>query len=105
LLQRVGVRTLADAFDLQAGDDLRKPGLELYRERIRLQVSDGNGSTKMLYLKRYRRPPTGPQLRRMFATGLFHSSAYHEKRFNRRLRQIGVPTARLLAFGQEMGGP
>jgi heptose I phosphotransferase len=105
LLHVAGIKCLDDAFNLPAGVEMRKPGLEPHRDRLCLQASDGNGSTKTLYVKRYGRPPIGQQLRRICSVGPFQGSAYAERYFIKRLSLIGVPTMRCLAFGQDMAGP
>lgn len=101
---KLGWRSMEDVFSYQSGQDLRKPGLHSYRERIRIQFPDGNGSASAYYLKRYDHPPLAEQLRRIHEYRPTRSSAAREIHFIKRLGQIGVPSLRSVAYGQEMSG-
>lgn len=103
-LSRLGWKTIADVFAYQRGSDLRKPGLDSHRERIRIQFPEGNGSASAYYLKRYDHPPFAEQFRRIREFRPTYSSAAREMHFIKRLAQIGVPSLRSIAFGQEMTG-
>lgn len=104
-LVQAGITDLSHGLSHPLGESLGKPGLDAYRQRIRLRIPGVNGSARTLYLKRYHHPPLGEQLRRMAATGLFRSSASHETRFIKKLGILGIPTLRTLARGQCMNGP
>lgn len=104
-LAQAGITDLSQALSHPLGESLGKPGLDAHRQRIRLRVPGVNGCPRMLYLKRYRQPPLGEQLRRMASTGLFRSSASHEARFIKKLGILGIPTLHSLARGQRMHGP
>ncbi|MEK6642476.1 MAG: lipopolysaccharide kinase InaA family protein [Planctomycetota bacterium] len=104
-LSRAGLHRIEDILITTIGESLGKPGLQSYRERIRLSLSDGNGQCRTWYLKRYRHPPLREQIRRMMATGRDRGSAHHEVRFARKLNAIGVPSLMTIAHGQLMNGP
>ncbi len=103
-LEAAGLRRVEDMLNTTIGESLGKPGLQTHRERIRLNLSDGNGHSRTWYLKRYRHPPLREQIRRVFSTGRDRGSAYHEVRFARKLNAIGVPSLRTIASGQLMKG-
>jgi heptose I phosphotransferase len=105
ILARAGVQGADDIFALQNGDSLQKPGLATHRDRIRLELSNGNGNSHTLYLKRYRRPPFREQLWRIASSGARRSSAGRESHFIKRLSEIGIPTVKRVSDGQEMSGP
>ncbi len=103
-LSKLGWQTIEDVFAYQQGRDLQKPGLDSYRKRIRIQFPEGNGSASAYYLKRYDHPPLSDQLRRIREFRPTYSSAAREMHFIKRLAQIGIPSLRSIAFGQEMTG-
>ncbi|MHC5004217.1 MAG: lipopolysaccharide kinase InaA family protein [Planctomycetota bacterium] len=88
-------RAELDAFDalMQAGGPrLEKAGLPHWRERVVLELEG-----RTFFLKRYRRPPWGEQLRR--ALHGRRSTADAEWSWLRRLAELGVPAPRPVAFG------
>lgn len=103
-LARLGWRDVDDVFSFRGGQNLCKPGLQPSRERIRIKLSEGNGSATAYYLKRYESPPMADQLRRIREFRRSRSTAAREVHFIKRLARIGVPTLRSIAYGQEMAG-
>ena len=93
-LEQAGLGSVDGAFALSQGQDLSKPDLGT-RRRTRLTVTDSQGRTHELYLKRY-----GPR-RWWRRLGKFTSPARREFGAIRRVRQAGVPTMQALVMGEE----
>jgi len=101
-LQAAGLNGFKDMFRYGAGEDMDKPGLAPHRDRIRMEVANNHGETKVFYLKRYRHPPLSEQLRRIRECGLKSSSGWREMHYIKKLSLLGIPTMRGVAFGQRM---
>ena len=101
LLKRNGLDTLDALFAVSHGQSLRKPGLDAWRERIRLTVDDRDGQ-RMLYLKRFRGPP--PRVRREVRKSASGASsvAGMEWTWMHRLAGDGIPCVKPVAFGEEL---
>ena len=83
------------------GTVLGKPGLETWRQRLRLTLNF-EGSERTFYLKRFDRPPrrVGREVR---SSGTQAGSlAGLEWTWMRRLAADGIPCARPVAFGEEI---
>lgn len=104
MLRSVGIHDFEDIFQYDDGENLWKPGLDSYRDRIRMVVRNGAGGSRTFYLKRYRRPPLGAQLRRIWECGRKKSTGWREIHFAKHLARIGIPAIRGVAYGQEMNG-
>ncbi len=113
LLIRAGLTNLKDVMAYQGGDNLQKPGLPPFRDRIRLELCDNVGDKgagcnqkepRIYYLKRFHKPPFREQLRRMRESRITMSSAWREVHFIKVLTLLGIPAARSVAFGQKMKG-
>jgi hypothetical protein len=104
MLTRAGLRSFQDILESTIGKSLRKPGLQSYRDRIRLELPDENGDQRVFFLKRYVRPPLREQLRRMWETSRSHGTAWREVHFAKELARQGIPTVRMVAFGERMRG-
>lgn len=104
LLAGIGIQNVAGAFKLEMSDRLDKPGLQPHRDRLRLRTRDHQGRDLVLFIKRYRRPPLRDQLRRIFEADRTHSTSYREYQTARRLMELGIPTMRAVAVGEEMSG-
>jgi hypothetical protein len=100
-----GLDSVAGIFRFTGGERLDKPGLEPWRERLRLTLPAGDGPPRTFYLKRFSRPPLRRQVQRWLAGGLEISTAGCEWRNVCRLAEAGIPAAQAVAFGQEMRGP
>ncbi len=87
------------------GQPLDKPGLQSWRRRSRLTLTDETGQTRVFYLKRFVRPPLLAQIERLRLGSLRHGTAWIEWRNIRRLVAAGVPTMRPIAFAETMAGP
>ena len=103
-LQHNGLMGMADAFSFSRGVRLDKPGLG-HRERIRAVLDDPEGGQKILFLKRYNRPPLRAQIRRVAAGMVWHGTAWREFQAIKALSAGGIPTMRLVAVGERMQGP
>ncbi len=102
ILQKLGLSSLTAAFSIQAGDQMRKPGLAGHRDRIRLTATDADGNPVYYFMKRYSRPPLGEQLRRIWEAGAKRSTARREAKAVELLNGVGVPTMEVVAYGEEM---
>lgn len=105
LLASQGLHTLDDFFAIQHGDRLDKPGLENWRQRWRLRLSDGHGRSGTFYLKRFERPPWSRQWHRWLEGGWSLSTAGVEWSNARALADAGIRAVEPVAFGQSMCGP
>ena len=101
LLRANGLGSLEALFAASHGESLQKPGLDAWRERIRLTVKD-DGRQRLLYLKRFRDPP--PRARReVRRSGSGASSvAGMEWTWMHRLAGDGIPCVKPVAFGEEL---
>ncbi|MCH8150150.1 MAG: hypothetical protein IH987_19595 [Planctomycetes bacterium] len=98
-----GLDTLDRLFEPSTGECLGKPGLNTWRERIRLTIQH-DGDEQKLYLKRYRDPPAAArrELRRT-GTGTRSLAALEWTRM-RQLAQDGIACVEPVAFGEELVG-
>ncbi len=103
-LEAMGLRRLEDVFAFKGGELKSKPGLSSHRERIRFEIVGPGDARRAYYLKRYDRPPLGEQLRRCIESKSKRSTAWRELHFIKRLGEIGIGTARPVAFGEKMTG-
>lgn len=92
--------TFQELLDSAAGRPMDKPGLEQHRRRVRLDFGE-----KAFYLKRYDRPPPATQLRRIWESKAKRSTAWREFHFIKRLGEVGISTAKPIAFSEKMAGP
>lgn len=101
-LRNAGLDSL-DALFAAAGQNLGKPGLEPWRQRIRLTLSVG-GADKTFYLKRFTRPPPSARREvRRSGTGA-RSVAGMEWSWMRQLASDGIPCVEPVAFGEQLRG-
>lgn len=103
-LQANGLSSLPSFFEYSGGESLGKPGLASWRQRLRLDLRDANGTSHTLYLKRYGQPSLRQQLGRMLRGRWFESTAGLEWRILNQLSAAGIPAPEPVAFGQEMAG-
>ncbi|HWL94823.1 MAG TPA: lipopolysaccharide kinase InaA family protein [Phycisphaerae bacterium] len=104
-LDATRIQTVEDVFAHEQGRHLTKPGLSPHRDRLQLSLPVDAGRSLAAFLKRFRRPPLGEQLRRIFEGGRRYSSGRREARFAKQLWSLGVPTLSTVAYGQSMWGP
>lgn len=104
LLECHGLTSLESLMSYADGERLDKGGLPAWRERLRLELTDGRGETKTFYLKRYRQPPWSAQLDRVRAGAAGHGTAWIEWRWMRKLHAAGVGCVQPGAFGESMAG-
>lgn len=104
LLRSAGLGSLSALFAWNSGERLDKAGLEGWRQRWRIRLTDAHGAPWTLYLKRFDRPP----LRRQWERCRLHSrmsTAGIEWQNARDLANMGVRAAQPVAFGEQMVGP
>ena len=101
LLADAGLDTLDGAFAYRGGEDLVKPGLGT-RRRTRIELTASDGSSHVLYLKRYGPERWSDRLKRFLTYGRC-SPASVEFDNIRAAQRCGVSTMDALAFGHEMG--
>jgi hypothetical protein len=104
LLTQLPVTSLKQAMTADIGEPLDKPGLRSWRRRSRLVLKDLMGADRVLYLKRFLRPPVEAQVARMLLGAWRHSTAWLEWNNILRLQAAGVPTMRPIAFAEKMAG-
>ncbi len=99
-LRERGLDSVAGAFAFAGGEDLGKPGLG-HRRRTRLRVPDASGRPRELYLKRYRREPLLPAIRRCLRAGRWQGPGRAEFENIVAARFAGVPTMEPIVCGEE----
>jgi hypothetical protein len=105
LLAAHELRDLPAFFEQQQGERLDKPGLEPWRQRWRITLSDTDGDEQTFYLKRFTHPPLNRQIDR-WKTGQFaRSTAAVEFDNAHQLAAAGITAIVPVAFGQQMAGP
>ncbi len=102
LLTQLGVRNLREAMTAEIGQPLDKPGLGTWRRRSRVVLHDLMGGDRVLYLKRFLRPPLQAQVERVRMGAWGHGTAWTEWSNIQRLEEIGVPTMRPIAFAEKV---
>lgn len=105
LMTQLGLADFGEAMAADVGERLDKPGLQSWRRRDRLRLTDSLGQERTFYLKRIVAPPPADQWARVFSGSLCHSTAWVEWDNIRRLNELGVPTMRAVLFGEKMRGP
>jgi tRNA A-37 threonylcarbamoyl transferase component Bud32 len=104
ILEKAGLGSFREIINCSSGKSLRKPGLQSYRDRVRLELTDQTGNRRVFFLKRYVRPPVREQLRRLWESRGAHGTAWREAHFARELARQGIATLRTVAFGEQMRG-
>jgi len=99
-LRAKGLDTIDGAFAYQGGEDLVKTHLGT-RRRTRVHVTDAEGRTRPLYLKRYGPERWAARLRRRWTYGRWCSPAAVELANIRAARQAGLPTMQEVLFAEE----
>lgn len=101
-LEPLGLRDLKQAMAAPIGEPLDKPGLETWRRRSRVVVQDLAGGPRVLYVKRFLRPPLKAQIERVRMGAWRHGTAWIEWNNIRRLEAIGVGTMRPIALAEKV---
>jgi hypothetical protein len=96
-----GLDSLDALFAYTSGQRLDKPGLDPWRERLRLTLRDGERE-RVFYLKRFFYPPrrAGRAMRRSGAGA--PSLAGNEWAWIQRLTADGIPCVEAVAYGEEV---
>ncbi|UCD28882.1 MAG: hypothetical protein JSV03_17700 [Planctomycetota bacterium] len=105
LLTANGLRNLDAVFQWNQGQRMDKPGLEPWRQRWRIIMSEGRGREHTFYLKRFQNPPWRRQLARWLNGYWTSSTAGIEWHNSRQLSAAGLASVQAIAFGQRMKGP
>jgi len=101
LLRDNGLCSLDTLCTESLGECLHKPGLDAWRERLRLTLTHPSGP-QAVFLKRFLHPPSrARQAVRASGTGAT-SVAGLEWAWMRRLAADGIPTITPIAFGEEL---
>ena len=105
LLVSSGFVDLPAFFAWQQGERLDKAGLAGWRQRWRISLSEQDGRKRVMYLKRFDRPPTGRQFDRLKLGRPWTATAAIEWQNAMQLQAMGVRAAQPIGFGQQMAGP
>jgi hypothetical protein len=105
ILAEQSLDTLDALFQVKGDLELAKPGLPSWRRRIRLELASSEAQSRVLYLKRYKTPPFGRQVRRMVSGRAWRSTAWIEWNWMCMLARCHIAAAEPVAFGEEMIGP
>ena len=98
-----GCGSLDELFAIPNDDSLSKPGLDGWRERIRVTLSI-NGQPRTWYMKRFSRPPAAVRRECRRSGSGAKSVAGVEWTWLNRLSGEGIPCAKAVAFGEEFRG-
>lgn len=99
-LVREGLDTVDGAFTYRGGLDMTVPNLG-HRERMRLEVCCGDGSRRVLFMKRYGREPLWWRIRRWLTYGPHKSPAGVEIENIRTVHDLALPTIPEALGGEE----
>ena len=102
-LRARGLDSLDGLFSVTNDESLSKPGLDPWRERLRLTLKIA-GTERTFYLKRFRNPPAGA--RREVRRAGCRASSMAGLEWNRihELTRDGIPCPRPVALGEEFHG-
>lgn len=101
MLSENGLDSVEALFKVCSATNLGKPGLDPWRQRLRVTVRDG-GAERVLYIKRYENPP--PRAVREAKRAGARSVAGVEWCWIERLARAGIPTVRAVAVGESFRG-
>ncbi|MHC5109638.1 MAG: lipopolysaccharide kinase InaA family protein [Planctomycetota bacterium] len=96
-----GFDTLDALFDVVDAESLTKPGLDSWRERLRIRLTFADRPV-VLYLKRFTDPPPRALRDVRRSRDRAHSMAGLEWFWMNRLAELGVPTITPLAWGESL---
>jgi len=102
-LRREGLDSVEGAFACAGGQDFDKPGLA-HRRRTRLELSDAQGGSWVVFLKRYQREPWRTRLARYLAGQGGQAAGVLEAANIAAAAKAGVQTMDALAAGQDAAG-
>ena len=97
------IDTLDALFAVPNDGDLNKPGLERWRERIRIEL-DHNGQSCVFFLKRFNAPPRSAQRDVRRCGQAVRSVGSMEFGWMIRLAEDGIPCPTPVALGEEICG-
>jgi len=105
LLADGGLADLHAFFSWREGERLDKAGLGGWRERWRIALIEADGARRVMYLKRFDRPPLRRQIDRWKLGRLWTATAAIEWQNAMQLQAMGVRAAQAVGFGQQLAGP
>jgi heptose I phosphotransferase len=98
---KLGLKSMDDVFSFSGGKNLTKDNLAAFRERIMFNTA---GPQAVLFLKRYQNIPKSVQLRNWLTRGERISTMTCDLKPAENLRNIGINTPAVVAFGFEWSG-
>ncbi|MGB8226576.1 MAG: lipopolysaccharide kinase InaA family protein [Sedimentisphaerales bacterium] len=98
---RLGLKSMDDIFSFSGGKNLTKDNLASFRQRI---MFDTNNPKTTLFLKRYQNIPKSVQLKNWLTRGKIISTMTCDLQPAENLRNLGINTPAVVAFGREWGG-
>ena len=96
--KKLGLNSIDDIFSFTAGQDLAKKSLASFRSRIKFQT---DSPKKVLFLKRYNRPPVYLQIKNWLAQKNLISFGRIDYQTAINLMNLGINTAKVVAFGEQ----
>ncbi|GJM26055.1 MAG: hypothetical protein DHS20C16_24700 [Phycisphaerae bacterium] len=100
LFARNGIAGVDDLFAV-AGTKLHKATLPKWRERVAVEFSDDDGTSRRFYIKRFNRDTPKRLLNSMLGGKGSTSPARIERDWISRLREAGIPVPKVAAFAEE----
>ena len=100
-LRACGLDSLDRLFAYSAGERLDKPGLDPWRERLRLTLRDGERG-QAFFLKRFLHPPRDARRAVQRSGSGARSLAGNEWAWIQRLTGDGIPCVEAVAYGEEV---
>lgn len=97
---KLGINSIDGVFSFSAGRNLAKKNLASYRSRLRFGTNSPEG---ILFLKRYDRPPVWLQLKSWFSRRSRKSCGRIDFENSLELSKLGIDTAKVIAFGEDLG--
>ena len=103
LLRQNKLACLDDVFRYELGTALTKPGLDRSRRRFRVELTDTDNRSAVLFLKRYEHPGCIALLKRLVTRRSRAAAAAYDFTAAGWLAEAAIPVARPVAFGQQLG--
>jgi hypothetical protein len=97
---KLGINSIDGVFSFSKGRNLAKKNLASYRSRLRFETDSPKG---ILFLKRYNRPPVWLQLKNWSAQRSRKSCGRIDFENSLELSKLGINTAKVIAFGEDLG--
>jgi hypothetical protein len=98
--KKLGLNSIDDIFSFAAGEDLVKINLASFRSRIKFQT---DSPANVLYLKRYNKPPVSLEFKNWLVQKGRKSFGKIDYETSINLLNLGINTAKVVAFGEQKG--